>query len=96
MGEIGARRVSPPLAVITPYDQGGLIAVITALSLSFVLVAFLTRIAMRFSSGPWKRDDLMFVAAIVSPMWLLKQMVTTDIRPGPCIPPGRWCILWRS
>jgi hypothetical protein len=58
--------VLPPLSFISKDDQGGLVAVITALALSFVLVSFLIRVYIRYSSGPWKADDHIFTAVTVS------------------------------
>jgi hypothetical protein len=58
--------VNAPLASITKENEGGLIAVITALALTFVLVSFIIRAYIRHSKGPWKRDDHVFTAVTVS------------------------------
>jgi hypothetical protein len=58
--------VDPPLAFISNDNQGGLVAVITALALTFVLVSFFIRAYIRYSNGPWKQDDHIFTAATVS------------------------------
>jgi hypothetical protein len=58
--------VQPPLSFISKQDQGGLVAVITALALTFVLVSFFIRVYIRYSHGPWKPDDYIFTAVTVS------------------------------
>jgi hypothetical protein len=58
--------VNAPLAFISKTNQGGLIAVITALALTFVLVSFLIRGYIRHSNPPWKLDDHVFTAVVVS------------------------------
>src|SRR5437764_8104902 len=58
--------VQPPLSFISKADHAGLVAVITALALSFVLVSFLIRVYIRYSTGPWKPDDHIFTAVTVS------------------------------
>jgi hypothetical protein len=58
--------INAPLAFISKDNQGGLIAVITALALTFVLVSFFIRGYIRYSSGPWKQDDHIFTAVTVS------------------------------
>ncbi|KAK5019803.1 hypothetical protein BJ546DRAFT_1076115 [Cryomyces antarcticus] len=55
-----------PLEVITPTDRGGLLTVITALFLSFVLVFFLLRLCIRLKArGSWRHDDNYLSAATV-------------------------------
>lgn len=46
-----------PLGVISPTDQTGLIVILTAVSLSFIVVSFLIRIYIRAPKRLWKWDD---------------------------------------
>ena len=55
-----------PLGVITATNQSGLILILTALSLSFVLVSFAIRIYIRVPQRLWKWDDNVLTAATVS------------------------------
>jgi hypothetical protein len=55
---------SPPLTIITPIDQSGVVLITTALGLIFGLISLLIRMFIRleFQTG-FSRDDI--VAAIV-------------------------------
>ncbi|KIW89359.1 uncharacterized protein Z519_10213 [Cladophialophora bantiana CBS 173.52] len=57
---------SKPLGVISPEDQSGLILILTALSLCFVLVAFAIRLYIRVPQRLWKWDDHVLTAATTS------------------------------
>ena len=58
--------VMPPLQQISDTQQGGLVAFITGLTLSFVLVSLFIRVYVRQKNGPWKVDDNVLTAASVS------------------------------
>lgn len=54
-------------ALITSTDRRGLITVIAAILLSFVLTTFFTRLYIRLRvSGPWRKDDNAVMVATVS------------------------------
>lgn len=56
---------SPPF-LITDTDKRGVIVVVSVVLLSFLLVAFLTRIWVRLRvSGPWSYDDTTLTIATV-------------------------------
>lgn len=57
--------ISPPLAGITTTDQSGLIAIVTALALSFALISFLIRLYVRFKNGPIQQDDGVLTVSVV-------------------------------
>jgi len=59
--------VSAPLGIISPTNQSGLILIITALALCFVLMSFGIRVQVRSSNGPWKTDDNIVTVATVCP-----------------------------
>ncbi|EXJ88941.1 hypothetical protein A1O3_02005 [Capronia epimyces CBS 606.96] len=52
-----------PLGVISPNNESGLILILTALSLSFVLVSFAIRLYVRLPPRLWKSDDNILTAA---------------------------------
>ncbi|EXJ94614.1 hypothetical protein A1O1_03010 [Capronia coronata CBS 617.96] len=54
-----------PLGVISPDNQSGLILILTALSLSFVVVSFIIRLYIRVPQRLWKWDDNTLTAATV-------------------------------
>jgi len=54
-----------PLGIISPHNQSGLILILTALSLCFVLVSFAIRIYVRVPKGLWKSDDYVLTVATV-------------------------------
>ncbi|KAJ9603559.1 hypothetical protein H2200_011745 [Cladophialophora chaetospira] len=54
---------SEPLGVISDSDQSGLILILTALALSFVLVSFAIRLYIRVPQRLWKNDDNVLTAA---------------------------------
>jgi hypothetical protein len=56
---------SAPLGVISSTDQSGLILILTALSLCFVLVSFAIRLYIRVPQKLWKWDDNVLTAATV-------------------------------
>lgn len=55
-----------PLGVISSSNQSGLILILTALSLSFIVVSFVIRVYIRVPTRLWKWDDNSFTAATVS------------------------------
>jgi len=59
--------VSAPLGIISATNQSGLIIILTAMALCFVLVSFGIRIQVRSSNGPWKTDDSIVAVATVCP-----------------------------
>lgn len=64
MAEEAPSSVSPPLLVVASNNKGGFIAVITALAMCFVLVAFGIRMYVRMAISGFRLDDL--VLAITS------------------------------
>ncbi|EXJ73630.1 uncharacterized protein A1O5_03392 [Cladophialophora psammophila CBS 110553] len=69
---------SKPLGVISPEDQTGLILILTALSLCFVLVAFAIRLYIRVPQRLWKRDDHVLTAAtVLTPFWVFSIVQTS-------------------
>jgi hypothetical protein len=60
--------ISGPLEIITNTDQGGLVAILTAFSLSLVLIISLPiRTYVRSTMSTYKLDDYTFLGAAV---WL--------------------------
>jgi hypothetical protein len=57
--------VSNPLGAISTRDMSGLIAIITAISLTFVFVSLFIRLYVRSKKGPWKEDDSFLLVASV-------------------------------
>jgi hypothetical protein len=59
--------VSPPPLVITDSDKRGVIVVVGIVTLSFLIISYLTRVYVRLRvSGPWSFDDSTLTAATVS------------------------------
>jgi hypothetical protein len=56
---------SNPLGAISTPNMSGLIAIITAFSLTFVFVSLFIRLYVRSKKGPWKNDDNFVLAASV-------------------------------
>lgn len=55
-----------PLALITDSDRKGLVVVVAAITLSFLLACYLTRVYVRLRvSGPWSHDDSILSLATV-------------------------------
>lgn len=59
-------RASAPLATIDKDDQGGLIAILTAFSLTLVLMSVGIRFYAKKEWRAYKSDDFAFFAAVVS------------------------------
>lgn len=60
-------RLAPPLSLVSPTDKGGLIVVLTALAMCFVLVAFVIRLYVRMAVSGFRLDDcVLTVASVVS------------------------------
>ena len=57
--------VTPPSLVVTSTDKGGLVVVMTALAMCFVLVAFLIRLYVRMSVSGYRLDDFVLTLATV-------------------------------
>lgn len=57
--------VSPPSLVVTSTDKSGLIVVMTALAMSFIVVAFLIRLYVRMSVSGYRLDDFVLTLATV-------------------------------
>lgn len=57
--------VAPPLFSVSDTNKGGLIVIITALTLCFVLVAFLIRMYVRMAISGFRLDDCVLTAATV-------------------------------
>lgn len=57
--------VTPPSLVLTSTDKGGLVVVMTALAMCFVLVAFLIRMYVRMSVSGYQLDDFVLTLATV-------------------------------
>lgn len=64
----------PALAHISAKDQGGLVAVLATLAWTFVAVAFIIRVYVRYKTGPWKRDDNFLAVATVG-YWKIKSIL---------------------
>lgn len=58
-------RVDPPLSFVSPTDKGGLIVVLTALAMCFVLVAFVIRLYVRMAISGFRLDDFVLTVASV-------------------------------
>ena len=59
--------LTPPAAVITPTDHGGLITITAACGMTFALLSVLIRIYARSAvNAPWRRDDYTLAVAAVS------------------------------
>lgn len=57
---------SPPLTVISPTNQGGVILIITALGMVFALVSILIRLYIRLQiHHAYERDDTAIAVAMV-------------------------------
>jgi hypothetical protein len=70
--------VSPAPLVITDSDKRGVIVVVGIATLSFLVIAYLTRIYVRLRvSGPWAYDDSTLTAATVGMMKLSLGYVLT-------------------
>lgn len=54
-----------PLGIISDTNQSGLILILTALALCFVLVSFAIRIYIRIPHKLWKWDDNLLTVATV-------------------------------
>ena len=60
-------NISPPIAIITPEDHGGLILIANGFGLCLVLIFMIVRVFARlFISPPFGRDDLLLGIATVS------------------------------
>ncbi|KAF2807268.1 uncharacterized protein BDZ99DRAFT_421262, partial [Mytilinidion resinicola] len=57
--------VSKPWAVITPNNQGGLIAILAGVAVGFVFVSLLIRVYMRHNFAAYRLDDYTFLAASI-------------------------------
>jgi hypothetical protein len=59
--------ISPPIAVVTPTDHGGLILIANGFGLCLILIFMIIRVVARlFISPPFDRDDLALGVATVS------------------------------
>lgn len=58
-------RLAPPLSLVSPTDKGGLIVVLTALAMCFVLVAFVIRLYVRMAVSGFRLDDCVLTVASV-------------------------------
>jgi len=68
--------ITPPLSLISPTDQGGLIAIISAFSITLVLISFPIRAYVRSKTGTWKNDDYLFIGAVVCVGAIMKILLT--------------------
>ncbi|KAF2686399.1 hypothetical protein K458DRAFT_430231 [Lentithecium fluviatile CBS 122367] len=57
--------VRPPPYIISADDKRGLVVVVTATALSFVIVCFLMRAWLRLRAGEWRDDDYILAAATI-------------------------------
>ena len=63
--------VSPPLSLVSPTNKGGLIVVLTALAMCFVLVAFVIRLYVRMAVSGFRLDDAVLTLASVRSLTLM-------------------------
>lgn len=57
---------SPPLSVITPTDQGGVVLIVTALGMIFALISIIIRVYIRLQlRNAFARDDVVVSVAMV-------------------------------
>lgn len=63
--------VSPPLSLVSPTDKGGLVVVLTALAMCFVLVAFVIRLYVRMAVSGFRLDDAVLTLASVQSLTLM-------------------------
>lgn len=66
--------VSPPLSLVSPTDKGGLIVVMTALAMCFVLVAFVIRLYVRMAVSGFRLDDAVLTLASVQSLTLMTRV----------------------
>lgn len=65
MNSTNSTNVSAPLEVISDTDQGGLVAILAAFSLSLVLVSLPIRTYVRSKMSTYRMDDWAFLCACV-------------------------------
>lgn len=64
---MSSAAVTPPTAVITPTDHGGLITICAACGMTFALISVLIRIYARDAiNAVWSRDDTALAISAVS------------------------------
>jgi hypothetical protein len=84
--------VHPPAALINHTDRRGLIILIAALGLSFILACFAIRAYVRVKiSGPWRGDDYLIIVATVWDAILILKPSTHGIL-DICYMPIRSCV----
>lgn len=66
--------VSAPLLVVASNNKGGFVAVITALAMCFVLVAFGIRMYVRMAISGLRLDDLVLaITSVCLSFWVISQ-----------------------
>lgn len=70
----------PPLSLVSPTNKSGLIVVLTALAMCFVLVAFGIRLYVRMAVSGFRLDDCVLTVASVQSVTLIGKVETDKNR----------------